>query len=103
LNLSSQPLLFDAPGLYRIRVRGRLAARWEDILGGMTISVRQPTGKGPISTLYGTLTDQASLMGVLTALYEMGFTLLDVRRLPDPVVTEAADTQASPEPRPTPL
>lgn len=89
----SQRFLFDAPGTYRIRVRGHVASHWTDALGGMTISSRQ--GKEPVTTLTGELIDQASLMGVLTALYEMGYTLLDVKRLPNPVLREAADSQVS--------
>lgn len=76
MNLNSQPLLFDVPGTYRIRVRGKLAARWSASLGGMAISTKEETGSHPITTLHGALTDQAALMGVLTALYDMGYTLL---------------------------
>ena len=94
LNPVSQRFLFDAPGTYRIRVRGHVASHWTDALGGMTICSRQGKGKPPITTLSGELIDQASLMGVLTALYEMGYTLLDVKRLPNPMSGEAADSQA---------
>jgi hypothetical protein len=81
LNSTSQRFLFDEPGTYRIRVQGHLAAHWTDALGGMAISCREGRGKPSTSTLTGTLIDQACLMGVLTALYEMGYTLLDVKRL----------------------
>ena len=89
----SHRFLFDAPGTYRIRVRGHVAAHWTDALGGLTICSRQGKGKPPVTTLTGELIDQASLMGVLTALYEMGYTLLDVKRLPGPAAEEAADSQ----------
>lgn len=92
---SGHRLIFDAPGIYRIRVQGCVAAHWSDMLGGMTISVRQAAGKPPVTTLSGELTDQASLMGVLSALYEMHFTLLDVKRLSDPEIVEVADGQVS--------
>ena len=45
------------------------------MLGGMVISSRGAQGKPAVTTLKGTLIDQACLMGVLTALYEMGYTL----------------------------
>jgi hypothetical protein len=93
LNLNSQRFLFDTPGTYRIRVRGHLAADWADTLGGMAINATRGRGKPPVTTLTGRLVDQASLMGVLTALYEMGYTLLDVKRLPDPMLADAADGQ----------
>jgi hypothetical protein len=66
-----------------------VAAHWTDALGGLTICSRQSKGKPPVTTLTGELIDQASLMGVLTALYEMGYTLLDVKRLPNPVADDA--------------
>ncbi len=91
---SSQRFLFDAPGTYRIRVQGHLAAHWTDALGGMTISAREGKGKPSTSTLTGTLIDQACLMGVLTALYEMGYTLLYVRRLPEPLAAQPTPTGA---------
>ena len=87
---SGQRFLFDAPGAYRIRIQGHLAAHWSDTFGGMTICARQGRGKPPITTLSGLLADQVSLMGVLTALYEMGYALLEVKRLPDPIGAEAA-------------
>jgi hypothetical protein len=100
LKSTSQRFLFDAPGTYRIRVHGHLAAHWTDALGGMTISAREGRGKPSTSTLTGTLIDQACLMGVLTALYEMGYTLLYVRRLPEPAPAtpapmEPGDTRAA--------
>lgn len=91
----SQRFFFDAPGIYRIRVRGQVASHWTDALGGMTIYSRQGKGKTPVTTLSGELIDQASLMGVLTALYEMGYTLLDVKRLPTPAVEEVSDSQVA--------
>ncbi len=81
----SQRLLFDAPGTYRIRVQGLLDGHWSDMLGGMAIVSRAPKGKLPVTSLSGMLIDQASLIGVLTSLYEMGYPLLDVKRLPDPL------------------
>jgi hypothetical protein len=94
LKSTGQRFLFDAPGTYRIRVQGHLAAHWTDALGGMAISCREGRGKPPSSTLTGTLIDQACLMGVLTALYEMGYTLLDVKRLPEPLASKARLTEA---------
>ncbi len=65
------------------------------MLGGMVISSRGAQGKTAVTTLKGTLIDQACLMGVLTALYEMGYTLLDVKRLPDPVIPFAETGEAT--------
>ncbi|MGE5603582.1 MAG: hypothetical protein ACM30E_11055, partial [Nitrososphaerales archaeon] len=98
LKPGSQRFLFDAPGTYRIRVQGHLAAHWTDALAGMAISARVGRGKPPCSTLTGTLIDQACLMGVLTALYEMGYTLLDVKRLPDATPVAPASSEAGDRP-----
>ena len=81
---SSRRLLFDRPGRYRIRVHGRLGASWASRLGDMRITERQTTGKEPVTTLTGEVTDQAALLGVLNTLYDMGFPLLKVERLESP-------------------
>jgi hypothetical protein len=87
---NSQQYLFDAPGTYRIRIWGYLDACWSDTFRGMAIRTRRGRGKDPITTLTGELVDQPSLMGVLTALYEMGYTFLDIKRLADPPDSELA-------------
>ncbi len=92
---SSQQYLFDAPGTYRIRIWGYLDTRWSDNFAGMTIRTRRWRGKDPITTLTGELVDQPSLMGVLTVLYEMGYTLLDLRRLAERTIPQAAPLGAA--------
>jgi hypothetical protein len=81
MDTSSRKLLFDLPGRYRIRVQGRLAAGWSSQLSDMVITARQPASQPPVTTLTGELRDQTALMGVLNALYDMGFPLLKVERL----------------------
>jgi hypothetical protein len=88
---SGQRFLFDAPGAYRIRIQGHLDPHWSDTFCGMKICARQGRGKPAMTTLSGRLIDQVSLMGVLAALYDMGYTLLEVKRLPDPTGAEAAN------------
>jgi hypothetical protein len=73
--------LFDLPGRYRIRVQGQLSASWSGRLSDMAITVRHPAGRQAITTLTGTVRDQAALMGVLSTLYDMGCPLLKVERL----------------------
>jgi hypothetical protein len=90
LKAISQRYLFDTPGTYRIRVQGHVAAHWTDSLAGMVIRSRQARGKAPVSVLTGSVIDQSCLMGVLTSLYEMGYTLLEVKRLPKEAGTETA-------------
>ena len=82
----SRRLTFDLPGRYRIRVQGQLSASRSSLLGEMVIIVRQPPNQPPVTTLTGEVRDQAALLGVLNALYDMGCPLLKVERL-DPLAT----------------
>ena len=71
------PLSLVAPGTYTIRVQGHLDATWSTRLGGMRIMVNG-TGRHAVTVLFGRLVDQAALLGVLNALYELGLPLLSV-------------------------
>ncbi len=70
-------LRVDGAAQYRIRVEGGLnpAADWVD---GLTISISENPA---VTTLTGTLTDQAALHGLLQTLYSLGLPLLTVERL----------------------
>lgn len=85
----SRRVLFDAPALYRIGIHGCLDARWASALAGMAVCANQEQGEST-TTLTGELLDQAALLGVLTELYDMGYTLLEVRRLSEPAGNNAA-------------
>ena len=69
---------FDRPGEYRIRVLGRVDESWSERIAGMSISSKSQGDQGTITTLVGTLHDQAELAGVLNTLYEWHMTLLSV-------------------------
>jgi hypothetical protein len=71
----------DEPVRCTIRVRGVLHPSWADDLGGLRIAVRAGA-RGPESRLSGCLADQAALMGVLNALYDLGRPLLSVACVP---------------------
>jgi hypothetical protein len=73
--------IFDHPAVYRISIWGFLGEDWSDRLGNMAITNSQPTEGAVETTLYGQLTDQSALLGVLNTLYEMGFSLLLVERI----------------------
>jgi hypothetical protein len=68
---AADDLGFDAPAVYRIRVRGRIPANWSNRLEGMTIVLENPPARPACTTLEGELSDQASLYGVLNALYSL--------------------------------
>jgi len=72
---------FDHPAVYRITIWGFLGEDWSDRLGSMTITNSQPTERAVETTLFGQLTDQSALMGVLNTLYDMGYSLLLVERV----------------------
>ncbi len=75
--------LFDLPGTYRIRIRGRLDAYESGDFACMMNCRSRVRGNPPNTTLTGVLLDQGGLISVLTQLFDLGYPLLDVKRLPD--------------------
>lgn len=74
-------LTIDKPASYSIRVVGELDQSWSDRLGGLTITCSNQQGKQTITTLSGSIIDQAALFGVLKALYDMRLPLVSVEYL----------------------
>jgi len=74
-------IAMDKPATYCIRVAGYLDKNWSDRLGGLTINPSIQEGKLAITTLSGSIIDQAALFGVLNALYDMRLPLLSVEWL----------------------
>ena len=72
---------FDSPAKYRIGVEGRVPPRWCDRLEGMTVTERSSEAELPVTTLFGELSDQAALAGVLNTLYDLHLPVLSVERL----------------------
>lgn len=62
------------PGLYEIRVQGRLEPRWATWFDGFTLAA-EPNGTTVIS---GTVVDQAALHGLLQSLRDLGLPLVSV-------------------------
>jgi len=70
--------LKEGPQTYRVRVQGTLDVRWARDLSGMEVQEeRGPAGERR-TILEGRLPDQAALLGVLNALYEMHLPVLSV-------------------------
>ena len=61
--------------IYQIQVQGMIDNRWASWFEGMTIAADE---KVSVTTLTGTVADQAALMGVLNHLYMLGLPLLFV-------------------------
>lgn len=69
---------FSTPGTYCIQVQGMLDDSWSDRLGGLEIRSKYVSEQSTITSLNGRLLDQAALLGVLNALYNMHYPLLSV-------------------------
>ena len=73
----------DQPGIYQIRIKGCLDARWSARFEGMTLT---PEVNGD-TLLTGLVVDQAALHGLLRKVRDLGMPLISVTRLsPDPAV-----------------
>lgn len=63
-----------SPGLYEIRVQGRLEPRWASWFDGFALS---PDADGT-TVISGTVIDQAALHGLLQSLRDLGLPLVSV-------------------------
>jgi hypothetical protein len=70
-----------SPATYQIRVIGPLDENWSNRLGGLEITSTPVENQQVITSLEGTLVDQAALFGVLIALYDLRLPLLSVEYL----------------------
>jgi hypothetical protein len=66
----------DKPYTYEIRVEGILTDRWSDWFENLDIK-NHPDGE---TTLKGSISDQASLIGMLYKLHSLNLTLISVTR-----------------------
>ena len=71
-----QKLTLDQPATYQIKVPGHLAESWSEWAGGMTITVASESDGPPVTTLTGTVVDQAALQSLLRRLYSLGLPLI---------------------------
>ena len=69
------------PATYHIQVIGQIDEYWSNRLGGLTITSTRSDDRQVITSLQGTLIDQAALFGVLMALYDSRLPLLSVEFL----------------------
>lgn len=67
----------DEPGLYQIRLKGQLDARWAEWFGGMTITLEEDGD----TRLTGLVVDQAALHGLLRKVRDLGMPLVSVSPL----------------------
>ena len=69
-------LSFDQAARYQIVVQGRLDEGWSEWLDGMTMGFEHG-----VTTLIGTVADQAALRGLLTRIWDLNLTLISVDRI----------------------
>jgi hypothetical protein len=68
-------------GTYEIRARGSIADNWSDWFEDMTIEHEAGPEGIPITTLSGTIVDQAALIGILRKLHNLRLQLLSVNQV----------------------
>ena len=73
-----QKLTLDQPATYQIKVPGHLDESWSEWAGGMAITVESEGAGPPVTTLTGTVVDQAALQSLLRRLYSLGLPLISV-------------------------
>ncbi len=66
---------------YEILVQGNISQRWVDWFGSMTILAEDQVGRQRLTTAEVQVVDQAALLGQLQKLHNLGFSLLQVRRI----------------------
>ncbi len=79
-----------APGLYEIRIKGRLDDRWADWFGGVKITL-EANGN---TLLIGPVVDQAALHGLLRKVRDLGMPLISVNQV-DPKQANEPDVNAN--------
>ena len=65
------------PATYRIRIAGRVNDGWSDFMSNLEQSFDQENGV-TITTITGTVTDQAALHGLLERIRDLNLTLISV-------------------------
>ena len=75
---------FSTPATYSIHVEGLLDESWSERLAGMYVKTIKGKNLPPVTILSGPLKDQAELLGVLNALYNIGKSLIAFERLDTP-------------------
>ncbi len=73
---------------YQIQVQGHVSQRWADWFGNMIILDEGVVDQIDISTVTIEVVDQAALLGSLQKLHNLGYSLLEIRRMAEAVNDE---------------
>ena len=68
---------------YHIVVQGELDGDWSEWLGGMAVTYESRGDDTGVTTLTGTVTDQAALRGILSRIWDLNLTVVSVDRIDD--------------------
>jgi hypothetical protein len=69
----------DQPAIYEIQVQGLISQHWLNYFDELQIQVAGEDGWA-ITTLTGSIVDQAALQGLLQKLYTLGLVLIKIER-----------------------
>jgi hypothetical protein len=75
-NEKDQSVTIDQPGVYRMKIQGRLSEGAIRRFDEMVVSVEANAAGVPITTLTGQITDQAALHGIVARIRDLGLPLL---------------------------
>lgn len=78
--MNTHPVDQHEPGLYEVRLQGRLDERWASWFDGMTLTISHDAKGGVLTVLRGHVVDQAALHGLLARLRDIGLPLISVTR-----------------------
>jgi hypothetical protein len=77
---ANQPIM-DAPATYRIRVHGHATLDWIEAMLGDVSMTTDLAESGPCSTFTVETADQATLLGFINALYNLGHAVISMEQL----------------------
>jgi hypothetical protein len=76
---------WDDGGLYEIKIKGRLGDEWREWFEGMNlVHVHNSEAGLECTMLFGVISDQSALHGLLTKIMNLNLTLISVKRLQEP-------------------
>jgi len=75
--MKTEPLTSHEPARYRLQLQGRLSAAWIDWLTDFEVTY-EGEGQFTVTTITGTVRDQAGLFGLLSFVRDLGVPLIAV-------------------------
>jgi hypothetical protein len=70
------------PARYQVRLQGQVSADWSDWLSDLVVAA-EGNSLAAVTTLTGTVKDQAALFGLLSFIRDLGVPLISIVYLPE--------------------